>query len=99
VPRVAGGAAGDGTGGEGPPLRGGEILYPSSEGDGALYVLLEGVVRLFGYYVGHAGVREATLRMLGPWESFGHPAFMKRVAGSEAERRRHLLRIQGATYV
>ncbi len=66
---------------------GGEILYPSGEGDGALYVLLEGVVRLFGYYVGHAGVKEATLRLLGPWELFGHPAFagrLPRAASAEA---------------
>lgn len=58
----------------------GEEIYHPGEGDGALYVLTRGVARLSA-----ARTREATIRLVGPWELFGYPAFSGRVRRTSAE--------------
>lgn len=53
----------------------GEIVCREGEQVGALYVVREGVVRIVAEYAGHAAGKQATLRLVGPWEVFGHPVF------------------------
>ncbi len=50
----------------------GDAIYREGEYGDALYVLLSGVVKLFRPY---SGSKEATLRLLKPWDIFGHLAF------------------------
>lgn len=50
----------------------GDAIYSEGEYGDALYVLTSGVVKLFSPY---SGTKEATLRLLRPWDIFGHLAF------------------------
>lgn len=50
----------------------GDAIYREGEYGDALYVLISGVVKLFSPY---SGTKEATLRLLRPWDIFGHLAF------------------------
>jgi CRP/FNR family transcriptional regulator, global nitrogen regulator len=50
----------------------GDAIYSEGEYGDALYVLIFGVVKLFRLY---SGSKEATLRLLKPWDFFGHLAF------------------------
>jgi CRP-like cAMP-binding protein len=50
----------------------GDAIYNEGEYGDALYVLVSGVVKLFRPY---SGSKEATLRLLKPWDIFGHLAF------------------------
>lgn len=52
--------------------RPGDAIYSEGEYGDALYILTEGVVKLFRPY---SGTKEATLRLLKPWDIFGHLAF------------------------
>jgi CRP/FNR family transcriptional regulator len=52
--------------------RPGDAIYNEGEYGDALYVLTEGVVKLFRPY---SGTKEATLRLLKSWDIFGHLAF------------------------
>lgn len=54
------------------PYEPGDEIYEEGEYGDGLYILTEGVVKLFRPY---SGSREATLRLLRPWEIFGHLAF------------------------
>ena len=47
----------------------------------ALYVISEGVVKLFASYPAHAGSKSATFLLLGPGEVFGYPLFAGRCPG------------------
>jgi hypothetical protein len=53
----------------------GRIIYGSGEDGGGLYVLTDGAVGLFGGYAALSGTRRGALRLVGPWEPFGHPVF------------------------
>lgn len=53
-------------------FRSGDAIYREGEYGDALYVLISGVVKLFRSY---SGTKEATLRLLKPWDIFGHLAF------------------------
>ena len=50
----------------------GDAIYNEGEYGDALYVLTQGVMKLFRPY---SGSKEATLRLLKPWDIFGHLAF------------------------
>jgi CRP/FNR family transcriptional regulator, global nitrogen regulator len=50
----------------------GDAIYSEGEYGDALYILISGVVKLFRPY---SGSKEATLRLLRPWDIFGHLAF------------------------
>jgi CRP-like cAMP-binding protein len=50
----------------------GDAVYREGEYGDALYVLTSGVLKLFRPY---SGSKEATLRLLKPWDIFGHLAF------------------------
>jgi CRP/FNR family transcriptional regulator len=50
----------------------GDAIYSEGEYGDALYILISGVVKLFRPY---SGSKEATLRLLKPWDIFGHLAF------------------------
>ena len=50
----------------------GDAIYNEGEYGDALYVLTQGVLKLFRPY---SGSKEATLRLLKPWDIFGHLAF------------------------
>src|SRR5215217_4478340 len=50
----------------------GDAIYNEGEYGDALYVLTSGVLKLFRPY---SGSKEATLRLLKPWDIFGHLAF------------------------
>ena len=50
----------------------GDVIYREGEHGDALYVLISGVIKLFRPY---SGSKEATLRLLKPWDIFGHLAF------------------------
>jgi CRP-like cAMP-binding protein len=63
----------------------GRIIYGSGEDGGGLYVLTEGAVGLFGSYAAPSGTRRDALRLVGPWELFGHPAFAGRLRRNSAE--------------
>lgn len=52
--------------------RPGDAVYREGEYGDALYVLVSGVLKLFRPY---SGSKEATLRLLRPWDIFGHLAF------------------------
>ena len=52
--------------------RPGDAVYREGEYGDALYVLREGVLKLFRPY---SASKEATLRLLKPWDIFGHLAF------------------------
>ena len=51
----------------------GEIVYGEGQACDGLYVLLRGLVKLSRPY--HLGGKEAILRLAGPWDVLGHPAF------------------------
>src|ERR671914_2216912 len=53
--------------------RPGDAIYNQGEYGDALYVLTSGVLKLFRPY---SGSKEATLRLLKPWDIFGHLAFV-----------------------
>jgi CRP/FNR family transcriptional regulator len=57
----------------------GDAIYREGEFGDALYILISGVVKLFRPY---SGTKEATLRLLRPWDIFGHLAF----AGETTQR-------------
>lgn len=57
----------------------GDAIYREGEFGDALYILTSGVVKLFRTY---SGTKEATLRLLRPWDIFGHLAF----AGETVQR-------------
>ncbi len=57
----------------------GDAIYREGEYGDALYVLISGVIKLFRPY---SGAKEATLRLLRPWDIFGHLAF----AGETTQR-------------
>lgn len=50
----------------------GDAIYREGEYGDALYVVISGVLKLFRPY---SGSKEATLRLLKPWDIFGHIAF------------------------
>jgi CRP/FNR family transcriptional regulator, global nitrogen regulator len=50
----------------------GDAVYREGEYGDALYVLISGVLKVFRPY---SGTKEATLRLLRPWDIFGHLAF------------------------
>lgn len=50
----------------------GDAVYREGEYGDALYVLTSGILKLFRPY---SGSKEATLRLLKPWDVFGHLAF------------------------
>lgn len=50
----------------------GDVIYREGEYGDALYVVISGVLKLFRPY---SGSKEATLRLLRPWDIFGHLAF------------------------
>src|SRR3712207_9050410 len=50
----------------------GDAVYSEGEYGDALYVLTSGVLKVFRAY---SGSKEATLRLLRPWDIFGHLAF------------------------
>src|SRR4028118_595309 len=50
----------------------GDAVYREGEYGDALYVLTSGVLKVFRPY---SGSKEATLRLLKPWDIFGHLAF------------------------
>ena len=50
----------------------GDAIYREGEHGDALYILISGVVKLYRPY---SGSKEATLRLLKPWDIFGHLAF------------------------
>ncbi len=50
----------------------GDAVYREGEYGDALYILVSGVMKLFRPY---SGTKEATLRLLRPWDIFGHLAF------------------------
>jgi CRP/FNR family transcriptional regulator, global nitrogen regulator len=50
----------------------GDAVYQEGEYGDALYVLTSGVLKLYRPY---SGSKEATLRLLKPWDIFGHLAF------------------------
>ena len=50
----------------------GEVMFEEGSPDNALYILTEGVVKLSRSY---SESKEATLMLLGPWETFGELAF------------------------
>ena len=50
----------------------GDAVYREGEFGDALYVLTSGVLKVFRPY---SGSKEATLRLLRPWDIFGHLAF------------------------
>lgn len=50
----------------------GDDIYREGEYGDALYVVVSGVLKLFRPY---SGSKEATLRLLRPWDIFGHIAF------------------------
>lgn len=52
--------------------RPGDAVYREGEYGDALYVLTSGVLKLYRPY---SGRKEATLRLLKPWDIFGHLAF------------------------
>lgn len=53
-----------------------DMIYCGDDAVRALYVLTEGVAKLFVGYAGYAGSKDATFLLLGPWEFFGFPAFV-----------------------
>ena len=53
----------------------GRTIYGRGEDGGGLYVLTEGAVGLFRGYNARSGARRDALRLVGPWEPFGHPVF------------------------
>jgi CRP/FNR family transcriptional regulator len=63
----------------------GRTIYGRGENGGGLYVLTEGAVGLFGGYTGPSGARRDALRLVGPWEPFGHPVFAGRSRRTAAE--------------
>ena len=50
----------------------GDAIYREGEYGDALYIVISGVLKLFRPY---SGSKEATLRLLRPWDIFGHLAF------------------------
>lgn len=50
----------------------GDAIYREGEYGDGLYILTSGVLKLFRPY---SGSKEATLRLLKPWDIFGHLAF------------------------
>lgn len=50
----------------------GDAIYREGEYGDALYIVISGVIKLFRSY---SGSKEATLRLLRPWDIFGHLAF------------------------
>jgi CRP/FNR family transcriptional regulator, global nitrogen regulator len=65
----------------------GDAIYNEGEYGDALYVLISGVVKLFRPY---SGSKEATLRLLRPWDIFGHLAF-----AGEAKQRAYAEAVTG----
>lgn len=63
----------------------GMVIYREGEEADALYVLLEGAVRVRGERAGYGGAERATMRLVGPWEVFGYPVFAGRSRGACAE--------------
>lgn len=63
----------------------GRTIYGSGEDGGGLYVLTGGAVGLFGGYTTPSGGRRDALRLVGPWELFGHPVFAGRLRRNLAE--------------
>jgi CRP-like cAMP-binding protein len=63
----------------------GRTIYARGEDGGGLYVLTEGAVVLFGGYTGSSGTTRDALRLVGPWELFGHPVFAGRLRRNSAE--------------
>ena len=53
----------------------GEVIFEEGDPDNALFVLTEGVAKLSRSY---SESKEATLMLLGPWETFGELAFGRR---------------------
>lgn len=67
----------------------GDAIYREGEYGDALYVLVSGVIKLFRAY---SGSKEATLRLLRPWDIFGHLAF-----AGEARQRAYAEAVTGCT--
>lgn len=53
----------------------GRTIYGRGEDGGGLYILTDGAVGLPRGYNGPSGARRDALRLVGPWELFGHPVF------------------------
>ncbi len=63
----------------------GEAIYRAEERDGVLYILTWGVARLFTGYTDRTHGKEATLRLVGPWELLGYPIFCRLTRRTSAE--------------
>jgi len=46
---------------------------------------MEGAAGLFGGYTAPSGARRGAVRLVGPWELFGHPVFAGRLRWNSAE--------------
>ena len=64
----------------------GDAVYREGEYGDALYVLTSGVLKVFRPY---SGSKEATLRLLRPWDIFGHLAFEGEARATRLRRGRH----------
>lgn len=64
----------------------GEEIYHRNTEERTLYVLTAGKARVSGFYRSHGKSKEATIRLLGPWEVFGTPVFTEdRLGWTSAE--------------
>lgn len=63
----------------------GRTIYGRGEDGGGLYVVTEGAIGLFEGYTGPSGAMRDALRLVGPWELFGHPVFAGRLRRNSAE--------------
>src|SRR5215212_6717369 len=63
----------------------GLTIYGRGEDGGGLYIITEGAVGLSRGYTAPSGTRRNALRLVGPWELFGHPVFARRLGRNSAE--------------
>jgi CRP/FNR family transcriptional regulator len=63
----------------------GQTIYGRGDNGGGLYVLTEGAVGLFEGYAAPSVARKEALRLVGPWELFGHPVLAGRSRRNSAE--------------
>lgn len=78
---------------------GGDELCRGADAGRALYVITEGVVKLFASYPAHSGSKNATFLLLGPGDVFGYPVFAGRRPGrvpAEAFTDCEVVKIPGA---
>ena len=63
----------------------GRTIYGRGEDESGLYFIMEGAAGLFGGYTAPSGARREAVRLVGPWELFGHPVFAGRLRWNSAE--------------